>query len=267
MMVDHNKTIEDISMCMMDRNTAKLRTFGRKLKKTNREKESILMSMCKYGDVKGLRLIKSLMDEQLFINHICSLKYVKNTSNTPIQEAIRYNRTLTVKYIFSDEKFLNNFDEENVYKAIYTAFTNKWASIKTINVLVDLLKLTQEKVKEVFNYHHGDEGSIDIVTISPSCGNVEVLQRIHDILGKDEFCKRILRKQNNRFYRVNAVECAVDQNETEVLKYFMSFEVIKHEYINNKDMTWRLVYKMSDKEVRENTIKCVVNELNLLPFC
>ena len=225
--------------------------------------ESILMSVCKYGDVKGLRFIKSLMNEKTYIEHITSSRYSYGNS-TALRAAIKYNNSLIVKEILSDDKILNNIDNEQVDQLMKLAFIWDWASLSTIDILIDSFKLTPEQMKEYFNGETVKD-FLEVLIIS-DCNNWKIWQRVHDVVGKDKFCKRILKKMNNPLIpqnRMNYVEYAVAKNLFECLRYFMSLESIKHECTQNKDKTWRLVSIMNRKDVTKKVIKYMVQELSL----
>ena len=122
---------------------------------------------------------------------------------------------------------------------------------KMIDTALDELRLSTEAIAKHLSHPNGLI-VVDLVEL----GNLERLKKVHAILG-DNLMKNIVLVGDK-----NAIESAIGE-KIEIIKYFMSIDGVKNEYISNKELIYRCIYWMSTIDDNESVVSYLRKELNL----
>merc|ERR1712228_375234 len=176
-----------------------------------------------------------------------------------------------VKSLYDDES--NDSIEETakpIHRILYILLI-KNTNDEIVDEALTKLRLTKEIISKYFNYDYPAEPEKEFSSYAADYQNERIigqvvkyrglsrLQKLSNMILEKKFVEGTLMSDGNN---KNAVEYAIYEKKIDVIKFLMSFNEIKQEYVSNKGLLWRCIYWINER-YDESVASYLMKELDL----
>eukprot|EP01083_Nonionella_stella_P152321 488039_1 len=256
-------SVKDICKLMVINNES-----TKDLLKTDVSEQHILHNICRFGHTKLFLYLKSILSKETFIEYILS---PSSTDITPFEKGIRNGAVSIVKNLLQMAEIRNNYNKnkkQNLFRLLFALFGHN-INMDFARYVLRVLAIQNETVSDMMSYKYPPPKETSgkmptgyhrytILTRIAEFGTYNSLKTFVSIIGEKVFVEHAL---EDDFYTQHTLDRAVRNQKPEMVRYIMSFEQIKKQYANNKDLVWRLlcdVFHMSD-----DMIDYILSELHI----
>merc|ERR1712228_315243 len=229
-------------------------------------KKTILHKVCFLGHLKLLKFLESKMNGKEFIDHIF-LGDESRYNVLPIDNAVKKSHAATVKHLFDKKEVQERYkgNDPMIFKLLILLFARN-SNPHIIEYVLSALDIAKEKVIQMLNYtcprvkevgkYHNDK----IMTSIIWDGTFDHLQRFIDYVGEQAFIDNVFHTDK---YGDDAMRNAVSDKKLRAIKYILSFDEIKKNYLSDNDLLHFLCRTLNQYIANKEAVKYIVDSLGL----
>eukprot|EP01083_Nonionella_stella_P009791 28053_1 len=201
--------------------------------------ESVLTNICCLGKEHAFDFLKDTIDRDLFVRRVL---FAPDTDSTPLECAASYKRLFLIKNILSIDEIREKLKVENILLRFICALFSG-CTPEIIDYALNQLNVTKEQLVKSITYNpilkFGKCQYQGLVKTTVGRNNMIALEHLVFKIGRENFVVGVFFSD---VYNMNALEACIKGNKFEQTKYILSLEEVKHRYLGDKDLLWRLVF-------------------------
>eukprot|EP01083_Nonionella_stella_P146996 463062_1 len=214
--------------------------------KSNEDQQTILHNVCRFGHTSLFFYLKSILPRESFVAYVLSESHAGATA---FERALQNNQISIVKDLLGMKEIRDIYSQkQQIFRLLVWLFAMN-TDMEFARYVLSEVDIPNETVRSMMTYQYpSPTKTFDKVTYhyhrytifgrTAEWSTFNALKTLVSIVGEKTFLAHALDVDD---YDKNTLERAISNNKPKMVRYILSFEDIKKQYANNKDLLFRLL--------------------------